>query len=548
MANSIEFKLFAPYSEGVTLIGSFSDWQEVAMEKGEDGYFHTHVELEDGQYDYKFKVRSKSFFLEPNEWIDVIDPYATHVNENHQHAVVRIKDGMQIVDEYVWQHDDKWLPPNDDLVIYEILVKDFSGGEDDPYPRGQFKHIMEKLDYLCKLGINAIELMPLQEFPGDEGWGYNTTHYFAVESSYGTSLELKQLIDECHARGIRVILDIILNHSNTEAPLTKIDYDYWYRREPKDPDFNWGPEFDYDHYDENLDLHPARQYAKDVVLFWITEYHIDGYRFDAIKQLGHFDFLKELTAETSQKAQPKPFYNIGELIPEVPDATNIEGPMDACWRDGFKHQLMPLLMGEEFDMETLKELVDAKRAGYLGAVNAINYLSNHDHDHLMVQLAEHEIFDDAAFKRAKLGAVIVMTAMGVPLVWMGEEFGAYKPKTLDPVKIDWTLLKNDRNHDLLEHYRGLIQLRKENHALRTANVEFFHEDSDCKVLGFIRWNDEGSRIVVIINFSGQYLADYQICNLPEDGTWHEWTNDYDVEVYDRVLVTDLPEYEAKVLV
>jgi 1,4-alpha-glucan branching enzyme len=109
---------------------------------------------------------------------------------------------------------------------------------------------------------------------------------------------------------MRVILDIILNHSNTEAPLTKIDYDYWYSREPSDPDFNWGPEFDYDHYDENLDLHPARQFAKDVVLFWIAEYHIDGYRFDAVKQLGHFDFLRELTAETSQKAQPKPFYNM----------------------------------------------------------------------------------------------------------------------------------------------------------------------------------------------------------------------------------------------
>jgi 1,4-alpha-glucan branching enzyme len=132
----------------------------------------------------------KSFFLEPDEWIDVIDPYATNVHESHQHAVVNIKNGMRIVDVYAWQHDDKDLPQNDDLVIYEILVKDFSGGEDDPYPRGKFKHITEKLDYLCELGVNAIELMPIQEFPGEEGWGYNTTHYFAVESSYGTSKDL----------------------------------------------------------------------------------------------------------------------------------------------------------------------------------------------------------------------------------------------------------------------------------------------------------------------------------------------------------------------
>jgi 1,4-alpha-glucan branching enzyme len=548
MANSIEFKLFAPYSERAALIGSFSDWQDLAMEKGKDGYFRTQVDLEDGQHSYIFKVRSRSFFLESDEWVEVIDPYATSVDENHKKALLFVKDGARIVDDYVWQYDGKNLPQNEELVIYEILVHDFSGGEDDPYPRGQFKHIIEKLDYLCELGINAIELMPVQEFPGDEGWGYNTRHYFAVESTYGTSKELKELIDECHGRGIRVILDIILNHSDSEAPLTKVDYDYWYRREPKDPDFNWGPEFDYDHYDENLDLVPAQEFVKDILRFWISEYHIDGYRFDAVSQMEHFDFLDELTDETAKQAQPKPFYNIGELIPESPNATNLEGPLDACWRDGFQHQIEPLLWGDEVDIDTVKELIDAKKAGYLDSLNVINYLTNHDHDHLMVQLAEHDVFDQAAFKRAMLGAAILMTAVGVPLIWMGEEFGAYKSKTLDPVKIDWTLLKNDLNHDLLEDYKGLIRLRKESHALRTANVEFFYENPDDKVLAYIRWNDEGSRVAVVLNFSDQYLTDYEIKNFPHDGTWHEWMNDYDVEVQDGIWQTDLPEYEAKVLV
>ncbi|WOD41924.1 alpha-amylase family glycosyl hydrolase [Nodosilinea sp. E11] len=548
MANSIEFELFAPYNKGVVLTGSFSEGKDIPMEKGDDGYFRTHVELDDGQYDYKFRVQSRSFFLEPDEWIDVIDPKAMHVDESHQTAVMQIKDGMPIVDDYVWCHDDKWLPQNDELIIYEILVSDFSGGEDDPYARGQFKHITEKLDYLCELGVNAIELMPIHEFPGEQSWGYNTHHYFAPEAAYGSSKDLKRLIDECHARGIRVILDIILNHSGSEAPLTKIDYTYWYHREPKDTEQNWGPEFNYDHYDEKLELCPAREFVKDVLQFWIAEYHIDGFRFDAVSQMGHFDFLGQLADENRQQAQPKPFYNIGELIPESPDATNFDGPLDGCWRDGFLHQIRPLLWGDETDIETVKELIDAKRAGYLGAVNAINYLSNHDHDRLMVQLANHEIFDEAAFKRVKLGAVLVMTAMGVPLIWMGEEFGDYHPKTLESAKIDWSLLSNDPNHDLLEHYRGLIHLRKDNHALRTENVDFFYEDVESKVLAYIRWNDEGSRIVVVINFSGQYLADYNVRNFPQNGTWHEWTNDYDVEVNDGVLTTDLPEYEAKVLV
>ncbi|MGG6242458.1 alpha-amylase family glycosyl hydrolase [Nodosilinea sp. AN01ver1] len=548
MASSIEFKLFAPYNEGAILFGSFSDWQDIEMEKGKDGYFRTAVELKDGRYEYKFKVQSKSFFLEPDEWVEIIDPKAKHIEDSHQNTVIYIKDGEPIVDDYVWSHDDKDLPQNEELVIYEILVSDFSGGEDDPYPRGKLQHITEKLDYLCELGINAIELMPIQEFPGDQGWGYNTHHYFSIESSYGTSKDFKHLVDECHARGIRVILDIILNHSGSEAPLTKIDYTYWYRRDPKDAEYNWGPEFDYDHYDEHLDLCPAQEFVKEVVRFWISEYHIDGYRFDAVSQMGHFDFLKEIAGQNAQDAQPKPFYNIGELIPESPDATNLDGPLDGCWRDGFLHNLVPMLCGEETDIETVKDLVDAKRSGYMGAVNAITYLSNHDHDHLMVQLGNREIFDDEAFKRAKLGATLVITSMGVPLIWMGEEFGAYKPKSLDPNKIDWTLLENDRNRDLFEHYKGLINLRKENHALRTENVEFFFEDPDSKVLAYVRWNDEGSTIAVVVNFSGNYLADYSVPNFPRSGTWHEWVNDYDVEVNDGVLTLDLPEYEAKVFV
>ena len=548
MANSIEFKLFAPYNQGVAITGSVAEGQDIPLEKGEDGYFRTQVDLDDGDYDYKFRVQSKSFFLEPDEWIDVIDPKANHIDESHQTGIIHIKNGRPMVDDYTWRHDDQGLPQNNELIIYEILVSDFSGGEDDPYPRGQLKHVVEKLDYLRDLGINAIELMPIQAFPGEHGWGYNTHHYFAVETSYGTSQDLKHLVDECHARGMRVILDIILNHSGSEAPLTKIDYTYWYRREPKNPDQNWGPEFDYDHYDDHLDLCPAREFVKDLLHFWVAEYHIDGFRFDAVSQMGHFDFLGQLADQTRKQAQPKPFYNIGELIPESPDATNLDGPLDGCWRDGFLHQIRPLLWGDETDIETVKELVDAKRGGYLGAVNAINYLSNHDHDRLMVQLANHGIFDEAAFKRAKLGAVLVMTAMGVPLIWMGEEFGACKPKTLEPAKINWSLLTNDHNHDLMAHYRGLIHLRKNAYALRTENVEFFHEDPEGKVLAYIRWNDEGSRVVVVINFSDHYRADYKICNFPQDGTWHEWIGDYDIEVHNGAWVTDLPEYEAKVLV
>jgi 1,4-alpha-glucan branching enzyme len=548
MASSIQFELFAPYNKAASLMGSFSDWQEIPMTKDQDGHFRTQVELEDGDYYYKFRVQSKSWFVEPDQWLEINDPYATDINNETQNGVLRIKDGQRIVDTYVWQHDDKHLPADHELVIYEMHVGDFSGGEDDPYARGKYKHVIEKLDYLCELGVNAIELMPVKEYPGDHSWGYNPRYFFATESSYGSTAELKHLIDECHARGIRVFIDGVYNHSDTESPLTQIDHDYWYHHSPRDLENSWGPEFNYDLYDEKLDTYPARRFIGDTVRFWISEYHFDGIRYDAAKHIESYDFMHWLVAETKKTAGVKPFYNVAEHIPDTPKITNADGPMDGCWHDAFYHTVIAHVTGDTFDLEQLKAVLDPKRRGYMGATNIVNYTGNHDHERFMTVAGDREIFDEAAFKRAKLGAVLVMTAVGIPMIWMGEEFGEYKPKTPEQAKIDWTLLGNDLNRGLFEYYKGLIALRKENHALYTNQIDFFHEDPECKVLAYGRWNGEGSRVVVVANFSDQFLAGYTVPNFPENGTWHEWTGDYDVESGENNIMIDLPEYEAKVFV
>jgi 1,4-alpha-glucan branching enzyme len=550
MPKPIEFNLFAPYNKGVALIGSFSNWEEIPMKKGDDGYFRTSVELEDGVYQYKFRVQSNSWFFEPEQWVDVTDPYATDIDEKagKDDGLIRVKDGQRITDTYVWQHDDKPLPADHELVIYELHVGDFSGGEDDPYARGKYKHVVEKLDYLCELGINAIELMPLKEYPGDYSWGYNPRHFFATESSYGPTAELKNLIDECHGRGIRVIIDGIYNHSEASAPLTQIDHDYWYHHSPRDPDNNWGPEFNYEHYDEKLEIFPARKFIGETIRFWINEYHLDGIRYDAARQIANYDFMHWIVQEAKNTAGAKPFYNVAEHIPETTSITNVDGPMDGCWHDSFYHCILEHICGDTFDLERLKDVIDCKRQGFLGATNVVNYLTNHDHNHVMVELGNREIFDEEAFRRSKLGVAILMTAVGVPLIWMGEEFGEYKPKQPESSKIDWTLLGNDLNRGLFEFYKGLTNLRKNNHALYTENIDFIHENPEAKVLAYSRWNEEGSRVVVVANFSEDFLAGYHLPNFPSSGTWHEWTANYDVEAGDDGIIIDLGPYEAKVLV
>ncbi len=548
MVSSIEFKLFAPYNKEAAVIGSFSDWQPVAMEKDDKGYFKTKIDLEDGEYEYKFRVRSKSWFLEPDEWVEIVDPYAVNIAPESQNGTITIKDGEPIVDTYVWQHDDKLLPAAHELVIYELHIGDFSGGEDDPKARGKYQHVIEKLDYLLELGVNAIELMPVKENAGTYSWGYSPQHFFAAESNYGTTYELKHLIDECHGRGIRVLMDGIYNHSNTECPLTQVDHDYWYHHSPTDPDNSWGPEFNYEHYDENLDIKPAWKYIGDTVDFWIKEYHIDGIRYDAAKQIDNYDFMHWVVDRAKENAGMKPFINIAEHIPEKPAITNLEGPMDGCWHYSFYYTVVEHICGDRYDSKQLKDVIDCKRQGFLGATNVVNYITNHDHERVMVELGNRGITGDAAFKRVKLGVVLLMTAVGIPMVWMGEEFGDYQPLNQEASKIDWTLLAGDDNKHLFAHYKGLINLRKENHALYTANIEFFHEDPESKVIAYTRWNDEGSRVVVVANFSDRYLAGYTVPNFPADGTWHEWTGNYDLEAGNGQIIIDLPEYEAQVFV
>jgi 1,4-alpha-glucan branching enzyme len=544
----IEFLLFAPYNNAATLLGSFSNWQEMPMQKGKDGYFRLRVPLADGEYQYRFRVQSKSWFFQPDEWVTITDPYATDIDDGTQNGIIRIKDGKPIVDEYVWQHDDKPLPPDHQLVIYEMHVGDFSGGEADSFIRGKYTDVIDKLDYLAQLGINAIELMPVKEFPGDQSWGYNPRYFFATESSYGSTADLKRLIDECHARGIRVFIDGVYNHSDSSAPLAHLDHDYWYHHDPKNPEFNWGPEFNYEKYDEEHDVMPAWQFIGSTVRFWVQEYHLDGIRYDAAKQIGNFDFMRWVAAEARRMASNKPFYNVAEYLPPEPAITGLEGPMDGCWHDFFKHTITHYLCTGECNLEAIKDVIDARRKGFQGLTNVVNYLSNHDHERLLHVLGERGILGAEAFRRERLGAAILITAFGIPMLWMGQEFGEFKAKTIEQNKINWSLLTVNENRELFDTYKKLIALRKQHAAFSSENLSFFHEDHERNVLCYTRWAETGEKVAVVLNLSGEFLSGYTIANFPEDGEWREATKDFAVHATGNQLTLDLPEREAMIFV
>ena len=149
---------------------------------------------------------------------------------------------------------------------------------------------------------------------------------------------------------------------------------------------------------------------------------------------------------------------------------------------------------------------------------------------------------EAAFKRAKFGAVLLVTALGIPLLWMGEEFGESTRQTPKlPNKLQWSLLKNHPNHELLAYYKHMILLREKVPALYTKNIEFFPENAETKVLAYYRWSDEGTRAVVVANFLDTYLSGNRIPNFPAAGTWHEWMENKFVQVAEEGFKFDLPE-------
>ncbi|MBC8099076.1 MAG: DUF3459 domain-containing protein [Armatimonadetes bacterium] len=554
----IPFELLAPYNENVRVMGSWDDWQETPMTRDERGVWCVEVPLADGEYQYKFKLISRSFFANGKE-VTVADPKSYQFTlDSHENSIVRVLNGKRIVHNYQWKHDAVPLPSNHELIIYELHVGDFRGGVgDDSDQPGTFKRLIERLDYLAELGINAVELMPVNEFPGNHSWGYSQRSIYAVENSYGTPDELCELVDECHARGIRVLHDTVYNHMEADAPLGQIDYSYWfYEDNPDEPSLDFGPKFNYEHFDGNLKLWPARQHVIGALDHWVQTYHIDGIRFDCTRAIRYFELLQWFYDEAHSRADFKPFYTIAEHIPQDGAIAGPNGPMDAAWHDNFYRQLEATTLGVEahgrqpYNTTELLRLMDSTNDGFVGPYHTIHYLNNHDEPRIMLRLGDTaNTFDAAAFRRNKLAASLLLTSPGATMLWMGQEFGQATPKTLDPQPLHWALLQNEGNRGLFEHYKHLIRVRKANPALHSTQYAPVADMPDRAILAYRRWNDQGNVVLVVANLKDQYAGEFTLGNAGlEDGTYHEAIFNYEVQISGGVLTDTLGESEVKIYI
>ena len=294
-STSVILQLVAPFKDYVYVIGDFNNWQREAeyfckkTTTGDRWWVQIDGLTPGQEYRFQYSIDDEDLRVADVYAKKILDPFNDQfIGDNRYPNLIDYPQGQttNIVSvlqtdqgEYQWQDDNFSRPPLDRLVIYELLVRDFT-------EEGTFQAVIDTLDYLDRLGINAIELMPVNEFEGNESWGYNSSFFFAVDKYYGTEEDLKMLIDACHERGIAVIIDVVLNHSFGQNPQVRMYSENgasgpptaenpWFNSMARHP-FSVG--YDYDHSSPY-----TQEFVKRVLQYWIEEFHIDGYRFDLSK-------------------------------------------------------------------------------------------------------------------------------------------------------------------------------------------------------------------------------------------------------------------------
>ena len=350
----------------------------------------------------------------------------------------------QVVDPTFAWCDSEWRGITlETCIFYELHVGTFT-------PYGTFDGVITRLDYLCELGITAVELMPVAQFPGERNWGYDGAYPFAPQNSYGGPDGLKRLVDACHSRGLAVILDVVYNHLGPEGNYLHSFGPYFTERY-RTP---WGDAVNFDGPDSD----PVRHYFISNALYWITEYHIDALRLDAIQ--GIYDFsalhiLQELAESVHRQgaALGRRVHVIAES--DLNDVRVINSPescgygLDAQWNDDFHHALRALLTGERAgyyrDFGQFSDLVKGFREGFVlsGGYSSFRrrrhgsssadippnqlIVFSQNHDQVGNRTVGERPGEHLSIQQLKLAAATVLLSPYVPLLFMGEEYAESAP-------------------------------------------------------------------------------------------------------------------------
>jgi len=554
--NSAALVLFAPFKEFVFVLGDFNNWQpenNYQMKKDGDHFWLEITGLESGtEYAFQYLIDGNIRIADPysekilDPWNDQYISNSTYPGlvsypEGPAEGIVSILHPGQ--EEYQWEITDFQVPDTEKLVIYELLIRDFT-------EEHTFEAVREKLDYLEDLNINVLELMPVNEFEGNSSWGYNPSFYFAPDKYYGPRYELKKLVDECHKRGIAVVIDMVLNHSYGQSPLVQMYMDNWVITD-ENPWYNvqsnfqnssltWG-------YDFNHDAEVTRELVDSINSFWINEYKIDGFRFDFTKGFSNTPYGASSWGSEYDAARIANLKRMADEIRKIKeDALIIFEHLADNQEEKELADYGILMWGNMHGSYREAARGNAGNSDLSWGVyksrnwiepNLITYAESHDEERIMVDLLKSGFIEGSynirqlptALDRMELISVFHIPLPGPKMIWQFGERG-YDVSINDlggrlsekPPR--WEYLQDSDRTDL---FRVIDQL---NHLKQTYE-EFATGDFDFRLSGQTRWyrlsNDE-QHVFGLGNFG--ITGNTTDVTFPVTGKWHEFFTGDSIEI------------------
>ncbi len=528
--NGCGFRVWAPHADNVQVrlreaASDQTDRHDLIRE--DNGYWSTVLVSADPGMLYKFII------TKGEDTFERIDPYAAEVTNS-------VGEGV-IVDHrrFDWQGDAFEIPPHNELVIYEMHIGSFAPATEGS---GGFSDALNRLHHLKRLGVNAVQIMPVAEFAGDMSWGYNPAHIFAVESAYGGPDGLKTFVRECHKAGIAVILDVVYNHFGPS------DLDLW-RFDGWSENDGGGIYFFNDHRAQtpwgatrpDYGRGEVRQFIRDNAMMWLEQYHIDGLRFDmtlyvrTIAGNGGDDIpegwslMQRINRDV--RALGKRHITIAEDLRSVSALTAEESlggaGFHAQWDANFVHPVREAVITMQDEHRSMDVVRDAIAFSYNGdAFRRVVYSESHDEVANGRARVPHEIDPEDskgwfAQKRSTLAAGLVFTSPGIPMLFQGQEFlqGEW---FRDDVPLDWDLSEAYRG--IVRMYRDLVHLRLNRsgttRGLAGQHVEMLHVNDALNMIAFHRYDQGGAgdSALILMNFANDVRSDYRV-GFPAEGLW-----------------------------
>jgi 1,4-alpha-glucan branching enzyme len=526
------FKVWAPTRTSVHVRGDFNGWGTGNPMSKVGEYFVTKVAPTLNRQAYKY-------YFNNSVWNT--DARARSLDPSNQ-MNARIENPFL----YAWG-DSAWTTPAlEDMVIYQLHVGTFAG-RNDPYGTASipatYLDVAARVSHLVDLGVSAVMLNPVTEFPGDFSAGYNPQTAWAPEWKYGTPDQLKQMVDTLHRNGIAVLLDIVWNHLS--------DSFLWHYEDPADTtattqiyfdkpavETPWGSQADFDKL-------AVRDYYANSALMWLEEYHLDGFRMDATDYMNiapqaaaGWALMQRLNDEKNRKFGER--ITIAEQLPDdagVTQPTSSGGAgFDCQYHDAFVDNVRQEILDAATGDPEMWRIRDAINGGgtYLSGRKVLHYVELHDEawptsggQRLPKSIDPTYPHDDLYAKgRVKLAQGLTLLAPGVPAFLMGGEWLEDTDFGTDAAnRIDWS--KQATYASVYAFFQDAIRVRRAWPAFKAnAAWSVFHLDEAGNVIGFRRTDTAGNPFVVIANFGNANLWNYLV-GLPAAGDWEEILNSQD---------------------